>query len=365
MTATDSRNVYPTNAGGDSNDAISLFALGTTLLKNRWRIAGWMFLGALVGVVPVISAPRVYRASASFIPSGYDGGRSGLAGLAGQFGVSVALPTGNQSLTPEFYTKLLKSRVLLQPLVDDTLVVAENGGRRMAFLDLFNVQGATSAIRQEQGLNRLIGLVSPSVSRTTGVVEVSVATIYPSVSLAIVKAVIERVNEYNQETRQGQAAAERQFVEGRLSVARVELREAEENLGRFLRTNRDLGGSPDLVMQRDRIQREVQLKQEIYTSLMKAYEDVRVREVRDTPVITIFEAPAVPSVPEPRGRFRRLLLGLMLGGFVGVFLAFAGSWMARRRSIGDPEAVEFAGMLGQLKRELLSPFRRLRRGASN
>src|SRR5689334_9416812 len=189
---------------------ISLFALGTALLRRRWRIVRWALLGAVLAGLLAFFKPALYLASASFVPQGNDPGRSGLASLAGQFGVS--LPTSTQSLSPDFYAKLLKSRVLLAPIARDTFVVQESGGRRIPFLDLFKIAGGTAAQREERGITLLKAIVGVSVVKSTGVVELSAATRWPSVSLAIVTSLIDGVNDYNQRTRQSQAAAERKFV---------------------------------------------------------------------------------------------------------------------------------------------------------
>ena len=112
-----------------------------------------------------------------------ESGRSGIArsrpavspgSLAGQFGVS--LPTGTQSLSPEFYAKLLKSRVLLGRIARDTFTVQEMGGRRVTFLDMFNIEPGTAARREEQGVMLLTRIVKTSIARGTGVVESSVMT---------------------------------------------------------------------------------------------------------------------------------------------------------------------------------------------
>jgi uncharacterized protein involved in exopolysaccharide biosynthesis len=337
------------------NTEISLFALGTTFLRNRWRIARWALGGAAIATLLVAFRPAVYTASASFVPQGNDPGRSGLASLAGHFGVS--LPTGAQSLSPDFYAKLLKSRVLLGQIARDTFVVQELGGRRMPFLDVFKIRGGLSKQREERGIALLRSIVTVSVTKATGVVELSVATRWPSVSLAIVTDLVNGVNDYNQRTRQSQAAAERKFVEGRLVVAGAELRAAEDRLEGFLRTNRQFASSPELTFQRDRLQRDVALQQQVFTSLTDSYEEVRIREVRDTPVITMFETPAVRAQPESRGRVSGVLLGLLLGGFLGVIIAFTRGMAARRRQVGDPEADQFVVALGEVKGELLEPVR--------
>ena len=340
------------------HDDLSLFAMGTILLQNRWRIVRWMLAGGALAALAAFTKPALYVASASFIPEGSDPSRSALAGLAGQYG--LALSRGNQSQSPDFYSDLLTSRVLLTPIARDTFVVQENGRRRIAFLDLFKISG-NAASREEKGVRLLQKIVTPSIVRTTGVVELSVATEWQSVSLAIANDLLTGISEYNQRTRQGQAAAERKFVEGRLALEASDLRAAEDRLEGFLMTNRQFTSSWDLTFQHDRLQRDVTLKQQVFTSLTQSYEDVRIREVRDTPAITVIETPSVPALPEPRGRLAQVLLGLIFGALFGAFIAFVSGAITRRRQEGDPEADEFVSTLGEVKGKMLGRFRRMRR----
>jgi uncharacterized protein involved in exopolysaccharide biosynthesis len=334
-----------------------LFAVGTILLRNRWRIARWTLVGGTLAAVAAFTRPALYVASASFIPEGSEQSRSALAGLAGQFG--VALASANQSQSPDFYSTLLTSRVLLTPIAREAFVVQELGNRRVAFLDLFKIDGNSATRREEEAVRQLQKIVKPSIVRTTGTVEVTVATKWRSVSLAIANDLLTGVNEYNQRTRQGQAAAERKFVEGRLALAASDLRAAEDRLEDFLMTNRQFTSSPDLTFQRDRLQRDVALKQQVFTSLTQSYEEVRIREVRDTPVITVIETPSVPTVPEPRGRVVSVLFGLIFGALFGAFVAFISGAVARRRQEGDPEADEFINTIGEVKGKMMGRFRRL------
>ena len=338
-----------------ADDRIPLFGLGTTVLRSRWRIARWALLGGVIALAPVIAKPLTYRASASFIPQGYESGRSGLAGIAGQFGISLNVPTGNQSLSPDFYVQLLSSRVLLRPIVDDSFAVTELGSRRIPFMELLAIQGGTPASREERAVRALSGMISTTVVRTTGVVELAVTSLYRSLSLAVAAALVNGINDYNTRVRQGQAGAERKFVEGRLAVAGDDLQVAEDGLSRFMRANRNVGSSPELAMERDRLERDVGLKQQLLSSLAQSYEDVRIREVRDTPVITMFELPSAPTRPEPRGRLSRLLFGLMVGGFLGVMIVLASAFMTHRRMAGDADAAAFVGALREMRGDVLRP----------
>lgn len=345
-----------------SGDDVSLFSIGTTVLRNRWRIIRWAMAGGIIAVMFAITKPAMYVASASFIPQGNDPSRSGLASLAGQFG--VALPTANQPQSPDFYSVLLRSRVLLARIVLDTFSVQEMGGKRVPFLDLFKIEGTDQKLREEKGVALLTRTISTSVAKTTGIVGVGVTSRWPSVSLAITSSLVNGVNEFNQQTRQSQAALERKFVEGRLALAATELRAAEDRLENFLRTNRQFSSSPELTFQRDRLQRDVTLQQQVFTLLTQSYEEVRIREVRDTPAITVIEPPSVPSIPQSRGRIMSVLVGLVLGGSVGAALAFLADAVTRHRGQGDAEAIEFVGTLGEVLVGVRSLGARVRRASA-
>ena len=341
----------------DAKD-ISVFAVGTLLLRNRLRILRWALAGAIIALAAVWTRPALYRASASFIPQGADPGRSGLTSLAGQFGVSLSPSSSSPSLTPDFYLRLITSREVLGNVARDTLIVPELGGKRMSVEDLIDVGPGPANVREEAAVAELSRRITTSASKTTGIVEFTVGTKWPSVSLAIATALLDGVNEFNQRTRRDQAAAERKFIEGRLAVAGTELRGAEDRLQQFLQENRQFK-APDLQFTQDRMQRDVTLRQQVFASLTQSYEEVRMREVRDIPVITMVDDPTVPVKPEARGRGIRTLLGLVIGAAIGAFLVFIGDQLARRRAQGDPDAEEFASSVGEVKRRLVRSARRL------
>jgi tyrosine-protein kinase Etk/Wzc len=339
---------------------VSLLALGTTLVRSRWRILRWMLIGGVVAAVVILPRARTYLASASFTSEGNEANRSSLEALAGQIG--IAIPTGSQSLSPDFYLGLLRSRVVLLQIARDTVSVLEQGGKRVPILDLLKIPSGPVPRREEMGVTALQRLLSVSVAKATGVVAFSIATRWRSVSLAIVTALLDGVNQYNERTRQGQATAERKFIEGRLSLATSELRDAENRLAEFLNTNRNFASSPNLVLDRDRLQRDLALRQQVFTTMTQAYEEARIREVRDTPVIAVFEPPFAPTVPQPRGLIIGTLLGLFLGGLIGALLSLTSGLVRRRQESGSTDAEEFANALKEAKVQLLGGMRRFRRG---
>ena len=107
-----------------------------------------------------------------------------------------------------------------------------------------------------------------------------------------------------------------------------DLRESEDKLQTFLQRNRDYRNSPQLSFEQERLAREIAMRQQVFTSVVQAFEQARTEEVRDTPVLNIIDAPEVPSMPNGRGVVRLSILAALTGLLVGILLA---AWL-------DPQA---------------------------
>jgi uncharacterized protein involved in exopolysaccharide biosynthesis len=162
------------------------------------------------------------------------------------------------------------------------------------------------------------------------------------------------VNQFNLQTRQTQAAAERRFVEGRLEEAQAELMQAEEVLESFLQRNRAFSNSPQLQFEHDRLQRVVAQRQQVVNSLTVAFEQARIDEVRDTPVITIVEPPQVPALPDRRRLVLKVVMALVIGATVMGILAISTDFVRRSESTEPNEFAEFQKLKGELVGDLRS-----------
>lgn len=335
-------------ASAHNDDQISLEAWGSILLRWRRTIVALGLGGAVLGLAIGLLSRRVYVAGATFIPqsseTGLSGaGISGLALAASQFGIQV--PTGGGAWGPPVYVELLRSQVLLEPIALDTVAVVEQGRRRVAVMDLLDIPMLPAAERTERTVLKLRKMIMAREDKKLDGVEMTVTTRWPSVSLALAEKLVRGLNQFNLESRKSQAAAERQFVEAQVGVAERDLREAEDRLQSFLQRNRVVSGSQELIFAQDRLQREVGLRQAVYTSLVQNLEEARIREVRDTPVITVLESPRLPATGKARRSAQKGILGGLLLGGVGVLIALIGDAAARARRATGEESGEFFRLL--------------------
>jgi uncharacterized protein involved in exopolysaccharide biosynthesis len=88
-----------------------------------------------------------------------------------------------------------------------------------------------------------------------------------------------------------------------------------------LQQNRTFEQSPELTFTHDRLQREVSVQQQLYLSLAQAYEQARIDEVRNTPIITMIERPIMP-VANPRMLFVKVGMALLAGVALACLVAF-------------------------------------------
>ena len=328
----------------EAHESASVFGWGSALLRWRRLVLALAVIGGLLGLVAGLLSPRLYVTTATFIPQSSEGGSAGLALAASQLGIRV--PTGNAAWGPAIYAALLRSRGLTLPIVLDTFVVPELAGAHIPLAELLGIEEPDAPIRGEYAARVLERHVDVSEVVPLGAVRIVVETKWPSVSLGIAERLVDGVNDFNLKTRKSQAAAERQFVENRAKVTADSLRAAESRLLAFLEQNRTIV-APQLVFEREKLERDVSLKTQVYTSLLQGREEAHMREIRDTPVITMLETPRAAAVAKGRRSIQKAFLGAVAGLVVGALIAFfaEATYLARRRP--TVESQEFFRLLEQ------------------
>lgn len=291
-------------------------------VRRRWRFvaACSLIFGILAAVVSLL-LPSVYTAHTSFTPvassQGVSAGLANLMGLAGQLGLS-GLTSAGGSLPPEYFAEVLHSRSVLESTLETSFPVDSAAGALRPLLDILGVDGKTPRARLEDGVRELDELIVASVDKRTGVISLRVQSRSPVVAAGVANRMVDLLDVFNLDRRQVQSREQRRFTGERTGQAQEELRGAEAALLRFLQANREYLGSPLLEYQHSRLQRDVQVKQEIYLTLAKAHEEARIAEARDIPVITVIDSAVTPVRRSFPRRKLNTLLGLLLGGIIGL-----------------------------------------------
>jgi len=333
---------------------IVLLDVASFVIRRRLVIIASTFVGTLLAFVVTLTAKFEYTATASFLPhQGDQGGLTGASSLAQQFGLSMPR-SADAGRSPQFYQDLLESRSVLDAIVlSGVEVPTADGPGTIDLAEHFLIKNQVPEIRQAMTREALAAAISTGFAIATSVVTVRVRTSDPEVSAGIGRRLLELVSEFDLGTRQSQASAERDFSAERLGQLRAELFTTEDSLKAFLEENRQFGNSPSLQFEHDRLLRRVVMRQELVSAMAQAYQQARIDQVRNTPVITVIDRPDPPVMPNARGRLTTLMLGVILGVLAGFGLAFARDFSERVREEDGDNYREFKEALGAAKRDLL------------
>jgi uncharacterized protein involved in exopolysaccharide biosynthesis len=337
------------------DEEISFFELLSALAKRVVLIVSFLALGVFVAGSVVLTSDRNYVARATFTTQG-GGAPSGLAGLAGQLGLVGGGGTGG-SYSADFYISLMRSPVLLSMVVEDTIRAVEFGEKPMTITEILKITAEDSVDRAEAAMGAVQEMLKVKRQPNTGLVEISVASPWAGVSVELVGALLRAVNRHNREVRRTQVTSEREFIEDRMIAARLELREAEDALQRHLAVNRDVSPASPTAFERDRLSRTVELKQQVFLTLATSFEDVRIREVRESPYFTVVEPARLPRAPERLNFKSFTIAGAIIGFVVGVLVALV-DVIVRRAAAERPQEVR--ELRATFRSAVLVPLRLLR-----
>jgi len=155
-----------------------------------------------------------------------------------------------------------------------------------------------------------------SLDLKTGVVSMTIETEEPRLSADILNNVIHFSDTFIRTKRNTNALEQRKWIEARLGEVSADLSKAENVLKEFREKNRMVSGSPQLLLDQERLAREVQINSTMYVELKKQYELVKIEEIRTTPIISVMDYGRPAAKKEKPKRAIIVLVSMMLA-FVG------------------------------------------------
>ncbi len=335
----------------------SILNLINFLLRHPRLVFGVpAFFAVVAGVFSLVRSPG-YTAESKFATQKGASGNARFAGLAAQFGVN--LESSNAIESPDFYMELLTSQHLLRDAANTSYSFRDPETNRVLtgnLVQLYGIKAPSADAALRAAALRLRSDISMFPNVRSGLITLRTGAPWGGLAVALNQRLLELVNAFNLQTRQTQASHERQFVDERLNVAQNELTAAETALKQFNQDNR-IAGSPQLQFEQQRLQRRVELRQQVYVSLAQAYEQARIDEVRNTPVITVVEPPSGTATRRGGGAITNALLGLFAGLVVGIIMALAGEYFGREAAEDPQAAAELRRKIMFWRRRRLAPSR--------
>jgi len=316
------------------------------MLANGLRLLFLLvFFGMVAGVVSGLTAPAVYSSTVAFMPSGAESGVGGLSGLAGQFGVRLPSTGGGVSLSADALVEVMRSKAFLEAMAGDSVLRVE--GKQQVRISIASAVGEEEGpppLRFARAARSLRERLLVQQDKRTQIVRVSVATRWPEVSEAILNALLWRLDAHVKGLRASVDSSALAFAIRQSEVALGQLRAAERALAVFDDSNRGAQLSPYLRVQRERLQRQVSLAQDLYGSLEQTRVETSLRTLRNAQALLVLENPTYAAIRDARGTVGKALLGGVIGLMAGVVLLLVRGQFAHAIQVQDPDAIALASI---------------------
>ena len=341
------------------------------LARHKTLILRTTLIVALLGTTYALLAPKEFTSEAKMVQEAkgegakLSGGLGGLAGGLAGGAVSGLLGGGATGLGPKAYTEVLEGRTVRLAVVRDTFQFPGTY-RPMTYVEYVNrppgamgmllkytlklpwtikdmVTGSSEMApsrreemqkgqsnllskQENKALESISGKISAMVGKETGLLKVSATASGPQLAAALTKSFIDHFTVRIREIRTKKVREKLAFVEKRFQEAEAELESAEDRLARFLERNQN-PTTASLRFQRDRLQRQVRFKEQLYSSMQTQLTETRLDLQKQQPVVTMVEEPVPPTSRSAPKRTLIVLLSLILGGFLGVVGTFVAAFL--------------------------------------
>ena len=308
------------------DELISVLDILIIITRNIKIFITVFFVILLYGIVKVNSNNTpIYIAKAKIISS--SGGGSGLSGIASQFGIS--LPTQNSETSID-YPIYLKSRTFARQMLNRKFDTDDFGlGKPLLQILTYGNGVPTVGIDTliQTGINNFLGMIE--IMQEGSIYEIQSSNVDPKFAYDILVAIIEELNIHQKQHKSNQLLETRQFIEERLIVAEAELQNAEEALTSFSQRNRQIGNSPMLLLEQERLGRNVSVILNVFTTLKQQLESTKIEEVKISNSVFVFEQPEIPLYPEDPRKKKKIILFGIIGAIIGLILAFFKEYIAK------------------------------------
>ena len=305
-------------------DTISLSDILLVLAKQlKLLIITPLVLGFLTALYVLFISQPVYVSSAKIMSSGGGSSTSQLQGLAAQFGVSV--PSATNEGAQWVYTDLIKSRTLARALLDRKFDTDEYGPEKsllqiLTYGDEEPEVGPDTLIKV--GIESYLEMIDVAQDKISSIYTITVNAFEPQFAADLCAALIEELDEHQRGYKTEKVKETRLFIEGRIVDVQKELEKAEEALKDFVDRNRQIQGSPALLLEQQRLTREATVLTGVFTTLKQQLEMTKIDEVKESALVQVLDPPEAPLYRDKPKRKLSVLLSLILGFGLAVVVAF-------------------------------------------
>jgi uncharacterized protein involved in exopolysaccharide biosynthesis len=341
---------------------VTLLVLCNDLLRRPWTFVAFVLCCAVAAPIVRLLQTRTYTSFASFVPETarpLEGSSAlDLRSLAVLGGSARARPSGASSrgaltgasspilpsappvemLDPSFYWGVLHSRGLLLEVAGSRFTIeTASGVRSGTAADLYDLPPGPADARIEDAARRIDREMEVTYDEKSGVLTLIVRTFDPAFARALTQRLLDAVMATNRRMADARTEAQIAFLTRAVAEARSGLQVAEDELARFLASNRAYAPSSSVALEFQRRDTDVREQRNNLGTLAVQLERAKLDRSRVMQVISIVQRPEAPSAPDARGLLRSAIAGMVGGAAAALLLILALGQLERLRAAGSED----------------------------
>ena len=357
----------------DDEISINFGEIWRALLKYKFLIAITALLFAVLGALFSLTINNEYEATVKMVPESADsksgggmaGGLGGLSSLAGLAGINIGGATGTDAIQPAMYPNIVASIPFLQELIrskiynpkikkyqllrdylkehqsnapiklyDSEKLEEDRAKKELSDADLKDLNVPKTAgqtidfinidLKEAQILKKLTSYIKVEVDKKTMFLTITCTLQNPVIAANLTSLVQSQLTRYIVNYRTEKVRKEMDFLTSRQAEARKRYDQAlftysnykDQNRNRFLNVAKT---------QEKKLQYEVDLAFNLYSSLTSQLSEAQIRVQKETPIFKVLEPAQVPLSRSSPKRSLITIGAMFIGIFVSLVIVFFNS----------------------------------------
>tara|TARA_B100001250_G_scaffold32052_1_gene26217 strand:+ start:8577 stop:10004 length:1428 start_codon:yes stop_codon:yes gene_type:complete len=304
---------------------ISLSDIFLTLAKQVKVIFLTSFIAIFFTVtyVKFIQTPNYLSRATILLPEGKSSNFGGLAGFASQFGMNLPNEKSTDLSSPDLFPDLLRSRTFAEKIIGKPFFTLR-ANKNLPLLEILNGSSSVAMMSESESITKamttLKGMIDFEENLSGNFYELTVTTFEPVFAKELAIVVLNELESLNSFYKMQIINEKIKFINQRISTVKSELEDSEFKLKAFNEQNRQVS-SPSLILQQDRLARNVEVQKEIFLTLKQQLELAKIEEIQGASIMQVLDAPNVPLSPENKNLKLSIFVAIVFGLTSGVIIA--------------------------------------------
>lgn len=263
--------------------------------KERKRILMISFVVALITLGINFLLPVYYKSTATLLPETQKDKLSAL----GQFADIASLAGVNVpgSEIARLYPTIVNSETILRNVIL-AKYKTEAFADSVDLMQYFEFTQNTPEVNMAKTLAMLRGVLTAAHDNKTSIVTLSVEMPEPEFAATVLNTIVAELDGFMRSKRVTNAGEQVKWIDVRLKEVEEEMKSSEEKLKDFRERNRRVADSPQLLLEQERLLRDVQVKATVYIELKKQYELAKLEEIKNITIVNVLDPGRAPVKKE-------------------------------------------------------------------